>query len=854
MERALPTPSIHRCYQRRSNRRDKNHGNKEQIAHISWRSWKRKREDSGRRRGINPEKPIEIAADKSGRRFCSQEGDEKSVAMGTGIRDLRGVMNGFKHDQLFPDPITANGLKLKGLPPPTTAAHLDGFIDMQDGPFLQAPSDSALDAIAPPSFLDDLFTEEDALNSLDLGGQQQSSNLADDHPGLRLSLGTPNANLSPGTETDTLDDSEIFFSDIGLNYISQMLMEENIDDKFDVYLENPALFDAENPFFEILGENFTASPGQPPLCSSHFSDSSDGNHHGSSGSSTVMDNSQLYDASETHPVPIDDSPQSSFSSVNSFGDILERVEESLLSTLVAPDLPADSQPAWQFQRGIEEAHKFLPSDDKLVINIEHAVEVKAEGGVNEHAVHPSRGRKNRHGEDLDLEEGRSIKQSAVFSEETRRTKLFDEVLLCNEGNCAKAVDKFRERLQNEASKVSHGSHSRGRKGRGKKQPKREVVDLRTLLTHCAQAVAADDHRSANELLKQIRQHSSPFGDANQRLAHWFADGLQARLAGTGSQIYHSLTAKRIPVTDVLKAFQLYTAVCPFRKVSHFFSTQTILNVAEKATRLHIIDFGMYYGFQWPCFLQRLSYRPDGPPKVRMTGIELPVHGFRPTELIDETGRRLADYASSFRIPFEFRSIAAAKWDDIGVEDLDLRDGEVVVVNCLYRFKNLLDETLVVDNPRDKVLNTIRKINPDVFIHGVVNGTYSAPFFVTRFREALFHYSSMFDMIETNAPQEDESRQLIEKVLFGREALNIIACEGTERLERPETYKQWHVRNLRAGFVQLPLNPDIVKKATDKVKSCYHKDFVVDEDNRWLLQGWKGRIIYALSTWKSNSSY
>lgn len=32
MERALPTPSIHRCYQRRTNRRDKNHGNKEQIA------------------------------------------------------------------------------------------------------------------------------------------------------------------------------------------------------------------------------------------------------------------------------------------------------------------------------------------------------------------------------------------------------------------------------------------------------------------------------------------------------------------------------------------------------------------------------------------------------------------------------------------------------------------------------------------------------------------------------------------------------------------------------------------------------------------------------------------------------
>jgi len=91
--------------------------------------------------------------------------------------------------------------------------------------------------------------------------------------------------------------------------------------------------------------------------------------------------------------------------------------------------------------------------------------------------------------------------------------------------------------------------------------------------------------------------------------------------------------------------------------------------------------------------------------------------------------------------------------------------------------------------------------------------------------------------------------VIEKEIFGREALNVIACEGWERMERPETYKQWQVRNLRAGFAQLPMDRDIVKKAVDKVRSSYHKDFVIDEDSRWLLQGWKGRIIYALSCWK-----
>ncbi|KAB1206410.1 Scarecrow-like protein 14 [Morella rubra] len=58
-------------------------------------------------------------------------------------------------------------------------------------------------------------------------------------------------------------------------------------------------------------------------------------------------------------------------------------------------------------------------------------------------------------------------------------------------------------------------------------------------------------------------------------------------------------------------------------------------------------------------------------------------------------------------------------------------------------------------------------------------------------------------------------------------MNAIACEGLERVERPETYKQWQVRNLRAGFRQLPLDQDILRQVKKTVKSDYNKDFVVD---------------------------
>jgi hypothetical protein len=176
---------------------------------------------------------------------------------------------------------------------------------------------------------------------------------------------------------------------------------------------------------------------------------------------------------------------------------------------------------------------------------------------------------------------------------------------------------------------------------------------------------------------------------------------------------------------------------------------------------------------------------------------------------------------------------------------------VVVVISLCHFRNVMDESLQEDSsrsPRDEVLGNIRRMRPDVFIHGIMNGAYGATYFLTRFREALYYYAAQFDLLDATVGRESHERMLVERDIFGRAALNVIACEGAERVERPEMYKQWQARNQRAGLRQLPLNPQVARLVLDKVRDKYHKDFVVDEDQRWLLHRWKGRVLYALSTW------
>ena len=114
-----------------------------------------------------------------------------------------------------------------------------------------------------------------------------------------------------------------------------------------------------------------------------------------------------------------------------------------------------------------------------------------------------------------------------------------------------------------------------------------------------------------------------------------------------------------------------------------------------------------------------------------------------------------------------------------------------------------------------VLRTMKRMNPEVLIIGVVNGLYNSPFFLPRFREVLFYYCSLFDMINSTVARSHEARILIERDILGADVFNVVACEGAERIERPESYKQWQARILKAGFMQLPVNQTILKEIERK---------------------------------------
>uniref|UniRef100_R7WG26 Uncharacterized protein n=1 Tax=Aegilops tauschii TaxID=37682 RepID=R7WG26_AEGTA len=279
-------------------------------------------------------------------------------------------------------------------------------------------------------------------------------------------------------------------SNDALHSISHMLMED-VDERVDICQGEAALQATEQPFRDILGQPLT-TPLSPYIC-----------------------NRSLF------------LPNQPLTSVG-------RASGSSFPTL-------DCQ-----RRGVEEATTFAPSIHKLVIYLEKGIlsisqlTTKAKTGErSENAIFALADQR-----EWDILQGRDHKHHAITTCAIIRNENFDRVLLYGRKSFDQ-ITKLRERMAATGNNNTLKGRSKGRqKLWARKQQRKELVDLRALLFHFAQAVAEDNHLFANELLKMIREHSSADGDCTERLAFYLADGLEACLAGIGGQVYKNLMERR----------------------------------------------------------------------------------------------------------------------------------------------------------------------------------------------------------------------------------------------------------------------------------------------------------------------
>ncbi|KAK3157427.1 hypothetical protein QOZ80_2AG0122060 [Eleusine coracana subsp. coracana] len=374
----------------------------------------------------------------------------------------------------------------------------------------------------------------------------------------------------------------------------------------------------------------------------------------------------------------------------------------------------------------------------------------------------------------------------------------------------------------------------------------DTGDLKQVIIACGKAVAENDMFSTELLISELGQLVSVSGDPMQRLGAYMLEGIIARLSSSGSMLYKSLKCKEPTSSELMSYMHLLYEICPFYKFGYMSANGAIAEAIKGENFVHIIDFQIAQGSQWLTLMQALAARPGGPPRIRITGIDDSNSAYARGGGLDIVGMRLYNVAQSCGLPFDFNAIPAAS-HEVELEHLDIRRGEVIVVNFAYQLHHVPDESVSMENHRDRIIRMIKSINPRVVtLVEQESNTNTAPFF-PRYMETLNHYTAMFESIDVALPRDDRRRMSAEQHCVARDIVNLIACEGAERVERHELFGKWKARFSMAGFRPYPLS-SVVNNTINTLLRSYNSCYRLEERDGVLYLGWKNRVLVVSSAW------
>ena len=226
--------------------------------------------------------------------------------------------------------------------------------------------------------------------------------------------------------------------------------------------------------------------------------------------------------------------------------------------------------------------------------------------------------------------------------------------------------------------------------------------------------------------------------------------------------------------------------------------------------MHIIDLYSFEPEQWIDLLHTFKAQPEGLPCVKITGI----HDQR--VVLEQMAIRLMAEASKLEIPFHFIPIVS-KLENVDPESFCVDAGEAIAISAVFQLHSLLafDEEVprrispvASKRPLRKFLDEVSpdftspssilspsfspkmrnflsflwRLSPKVMVIAEQEANHNGFSLTERVKEALDFYAPLFDCLDSIRSIAPTERQMIEKMIFGEEIKNIIACEGTAQAD------------------------------------------------------------------------
>lgn len=387
------------------------------------------------------------------------------------------------------------------------------------------------------------------------------------------------------------------------------------------------------------------------------------------------------------------------------------------------------------------------------------------------------------------------------------------------------------------------------------------LQLIHMLLITATAVNENQVSSALENLTELYKSVSLCGDSVQRVVAYFADGLAARLLTRKSPFY-DMILKEPTHEEEFVAFTALYRVSPYYQFAHFTANQAIIEAFEKEEdknnrSLHIIDFDVSYGFQWPSLIQSLSEKATSGNRI-----SLRITGFgRSLDELRETENRLLSFSKGFRnLVFEFQGLLQ------GSKLINLRKkrNETIAVNLVFHLNSFNNNLNMSDS-----LKSVNLLNPSIVMLVEQEGSRSPRSFLSRFMESLHYFAAMFDSLDDCLPLESGERLSIEKNHLGKEIKSMLNYDNHQDRKTEKTMETWKARMESHGFegINLSSKSKIQARLLLKIRTHYcplqfngesssttAAGFRIFErdDGRTLSLGWQDRYLLTVSAWHCHS--
>ncbi|XAR55795.1 hypothetical protein NMG60_11035998 [Bertholletia excelsa] len=363
----------------------------------------------------------------------------------------------------------------------------------------------------------------------------------------------------------------------------------------------------------------------------------------------------------------------------------------------------------------------------------------------------------------------------------------------------------------------------------------DQIDSQLSLQHLLKAYGEAMEMEQRELTKVIKtsiaKKASPAGEALERLAFYlFLQSMDKQ----GEYLNQESTR------NFQAAFKAFYQIFPYGRFAHFAANQAILEaIPEEAEMVHVIDFDMREGVQWPPLMEAIAQKQK---TLRLTSI-------RTEEKFEETRRQLHNHARSCGLHLRV--------EEVGIEDLgvDLKREvrrEYLAFNCMVGLPHMGR-----GRTRSHVMEFLRVAkevlgssgNQGIVVIGEGDGAEEldgCSSYGSFFDRYLNHYRALCESMEWSFPVCLAEARITMENLFVSPFVSSLSW-----VQKWEEARQGLDLRARIGLKRLRVSEENIMGAKELVKageSLYTTKIEGDRGNEMVLE-WRGTPLVRVSTWR-----